>query len=121
MNYVGYKWFDEAKTRRSADVLKMESGESLDKFKKRCTSLGYDCVDGRNLVDHYKFLSDEYKNNYEIIYELSKSKKYGYKKEKFVNAELFSDKSISLPVGPHLSKTNVRYILKTALNIFKNY
>ena len=48
-------------------------------------------------------------------------KKYGYKKEKFINAELFSDKSISLPVGPHLSKTNVRRILKTALNIFKDY
>ena len=48
-------------------------------------------------------------------------KKYGYKKEKFINAELFSDKSISLPVGPHLSKTNVRRILKTALKIFKGY
>jgi perosamine synthetase len=48
-------------------------------------------------------------------------KKYGYKKEKFINAELFSDKSISLPVAPHISKANIRYILKIALNIFKDY
>ena len=59
MNYVGYKWFDEAKTRRSADVLKMESGESLDKFKKRCTSLGYEAVDKRNVIDRYKIMSDD--------------------------------------------------------------
>ena len=59
MNYLGYKWLDPEKTRRSADVLHMNVGENLDQFKKRCNKLGYDCVDGRNIVDHYKFLSDE--------------------------------------------------------------
>jgi tRNA G18 (ribose-2'-O)-methylase SpoU len=59
MNYVGYKYFDDARTRRSADVLKMEPGEKLEQFKKRCVSLGFDCVDKRNVIDHYKNLSDE--------------------------------------------------------------
>ena len=59
MNMVGYKWFDEAKTRRSAEVLKMEKDESLSAFKKRCKMLGFDCVDKRNIIDHYKNLSDE--------------------------------------------------------------
>lgn len=59
MNMVGYKWFDEAKTRRSADVLKMEIGETLMKFQKRCKELGYDCVDKRNVIDRYKLMSDD--------------------------------------------------------------
>jgi tRNA G18 (ribose-2'-O)-methylase SpoU len=37
----------------------MEPGEKLEQFKKRCVSLGFDCVDKRNVIDHYKNLSDE--------------------------------------------------------------
>jgi tRNA G18 (ribose-2'-O)-methylase SpoU len=59
MNYVGYKYFDDARTRRSADVLKMETGEKLEQFKKRCASLGFDCVDKRNVIDRYKLMSDD--------------------------------------------------------------
>jgi tRNA G18 (ribose-2'-O)-methylase SpoU len=59
MNYVGYKWLDEAKTRRSADVLKMDDGEKLEAFIKRCGREGYDAVDARNVIDRYKLMSDE--------------------------------------------------------------
>ena len=59
MNYVGYKYFDSTRTRRSANVLHMEFGESMLKFQKRCESLGYEAVDKRNVVDHYKNLEDE--------------------------------------------------------------
>jgi len=59
MNRVGYKFSDSFKSRRSADVLKMLPGEKLAQFEKRCKTLGYECVDGRNLVDHYKNLTDE--------------------------------------------------------------
>lgn len=69
MNFVGYKFFDEAKTRRSADVLKMEQGENLVQFQKRCKNLGYDCCDSRNLVDHMKFMSEEL-----IMAELEKNR-----------------------------------------------
>ena len=31
-------------------------------------------------------------------------KKYGYKKNNFTNAAVISDRSISLPVGPHLTR-----------------
>ena len=59
MNMVGYKWFDAEKTRRSAEVLKMEIGESLNAFKKRCESLGFEAVDARNVIDRYKLMSDD--------------------------------------------------------------
>ena len=58
MNYVGYKYFDEAKTRRSADVLYMEKNEKLETFKKRCLNFGYEPVDKRNVIDRYKIMSD---------------------------------------------------------------
>lgn len=56
---VGYKWYDEARTRRSAEILKMLPGEKLDQFKKRCKKLGYEACDKRAVVDHYKNLSEE--------------------------------------------------------------
>ncbi len=37
-------------------------------------------------------------------------KKYRYEKYKFINAEKFSDKSICLPVGPHLSNSHMKFI-----------
>jgi len=39
-------------------------------------------------------------------------KKYGYKKNSFKNAFEISNYSISLPVGPHLNKGNLMYIIK---------
>ena len=39
-------------------------------------------------------------------------KKYGYKKNNFKNAFEISNYSISLPVGPHLNKENLMYIIK---------
>jgi tRNA G18 (ribose-2'-O)-methylase SpoU len=59
MNYVGYKFFDEAKTRRSAEVLHMNKDESLAQFQKRCRILGYECLDKRNVIDRYKLMSDD--------------------------------------------------------------
>ena len=58
MNYVGYNWFDEAKTRRSGDVIKMLPKESLAQFKKRCKLTGHEAIDSRNLINPYKNLSD---------------------------------------------------------------
>lgn len=58
MNYVGYKWLDSAKTRRSADVLYMNANENLSMFTKRCKSLGFEAVDKRNVIDRYKLMSD---------------------------------------------------------------
>lgn len=59
MNYVGYKWLDEAKTRRSAVTLKMNDGEKLEAFIKRCRREGFEAVDARNVIDRYKHMSDE--------------------------------------------------------------
>jgi len=59
MHLVGYKFLDEHCTRRSADVLKMNKGERPHDFIKRCEKHGYVAQDPRNVVDHYKFLSDE--------------------------------------------------------------
>lgn len=59
MNYVGYKWVDEAKTRRSAVVLKMNDGEKLNAFIKRCKREGFEPVDARNVIDRYKLMSDD--------------------------------------------------------------
>ena len=79
-------------------------------------------------------LNNLYKYRKEIILNLSKKKigtsiyyphpvprlqyyrkKYGYIKKNFKNAELFSDKSICLPVGPHLSKKEILYLAKEFL------
>lgn len=46
-------------------------------------------------------------------------KKYGYKKNDFLNAAAISDQSISLPVGPHLSIKEMNYIFKNFLNSLK--
>ncbi len=59
MNYIGYKFTDESKTRRSAEVLTMDPGEPLAHFKKRCKKLGFEALDKRNVIDHYKVLTDE--------------------------------------------------------------
>lgn len=59
MNLKGYKFYDNLKTRRSAEVLDMLPGENPQQFKKRCAANGFECVDGRNLVDWYKFYNDD--------------------------------------------------------------
>ena len=59
MNLIGYKFYDKAKTRRSADRLFMLPGETVSAFTKRCEQLGYEAVDGRNVIDKYKNVSDE--------------------------------------------------------------
>ncbi len=49
-------------------------------------------------------------------------KKYGYNKKKFINAELFSDKMIVFPVGPHVNNKKIDYIfvsLEKILNKIK--
>lgn len=56
---VGYKYYDEEKTRRSAEVLKPKTGESLEIFIKRCKTLGFEACDPRNVVDHYKHMENE--------------------------------------------------------------
>lgn len=45
--------------------------------------------------------------------------KYGYNSEKFKNAEILSDHSIALPVGPHLSKQDMQTIGEQFLDIIK--
>ena len=40
-------------------------------------------------------------------------KKYGYEPERFVQAAKISDQSIALPVGPHLDRTDVEYLVET--------
>lgn len=47
-------------------------------------------------------------------------KKYGYNKNDFINAELFSDTSISLPVGPHLNINHMKFIAKSVDTVIKN-
>ena len=59
MGLVGYKWFDIEKTRRSADVLRQDDGETELHFQKRCIANGFEPIDSRNVVDHYKFFNDE--------------------------------------------------------------
>ena len=44
-------------------------------------------------------------------------KKYGYNKNQFKNAELISDKSISLPLGPHLNKKDLDHIANSLKEI----
>ena len=43
-------------------------------------------------------------------------KKYGYNKNNFTNAAIISDRSISLPVGPHLTLKDLKYISENLLN-----
>ena len=43
--------------------------------------------------------------------------KYGYKKNQFKNAEFISDKSISLPLGPHLNKKDLDHIANSLKEI----
>jgi tRNA G18 (ribose-2'-O)-methylase SpoU len=59
MGLVGYKWYDAEKTRRSAEVLHQIDGEPAKKFEKRCIDNGFEPIDSRNVVDHYKFFNDE--------------------------------------------------------------
>tara|TARA_Y100000389_G_C17467230_1_gene526761 strand:- start:29 stop:1171 length:1143 start_codon:yes stop_codon:yes gene_type:complete len=46
-------------------------------------------------------------------------KKYGYKKKFFKNAEVFSDKMIVFPVGPHINYKKIDYILRSLTKILK--
>ena len=48
-------------------------------------------------------------------------KKYGYKKNNFTNAAIISDRSISLPVGPHLTLNDLKYISENLLNSLKKF
>jgi len=57
MNMIGYKFLDESHLRRSAEELKMEIGESLPQFKKRCKDLGFECCDAKNVINRYKELT----------------------------------------------------------------
>ena len=45
--------------------------------------------------------------------------KYGYQKKKYLNAEIISDRSISLPVGPHLKINEIKYIGNNLLKYLK--
>ena len=47
--------------------------------------------------------------------------KYGYIKKDFKNAEQISDSCISFPVGPHLSKSQMNYLINHFLKILKTY
>ena len=43
--------------------------------------------------------------------------KYGYQAKRFANAQIISDRSIALPVGPHVAPTDIQYIIETFKNI----
>jgi perosamine synthetase len=45
--------------------------------------------------------------------------KYGYEAGNYKNAARISDQSIALPVGPHLTKDDVRYIAKTLKQVIE--
>lgn len=47
-------------------------------------------------------------------------KKYGYKEDKFKNAEKFSDNMIVLPIGPHISLRMIDLMVKKIKQILKN-
>lgn len=47
--------------------------------------------------------------------------KYGYVKKDYSNAENISDNCISFPVGPHLSKDQINYLIKHFFKILKIY
>lgn len=59
MSLIGYKFYDTGRTRRIDDVLKQNDNESTAQFIKRCKNLGFEACDKRNVVDHYKFMSNE--------------------------------------------------------------
>ena len=46
------------------------------------------------------------------------NKKYSYNKSNFINAEKFSDQGICLPVGPHLDKSDMKFISEKIKIIF---
>ena len=46
-------------------------------------------------------------------------KKYGYLRKNFLNAEIISDRCISLPVGPHLNSFDIKYIARHFMEIAK--
>ena len=48
-------------------------------------------------------------------------KKYKINAKKFPNASIMSYRSINLPVGPHLKKKDLIYIISKIKNVFKNY
>ena len=48
-------------------------------------------------------------------------KKYGYNKNNFTNAAIISDRSISLPVGPHLTLKDLKYISENFLNSLEKF
>ena len=48
-------------------------------------------------------------------------KKYGYNKNKFKVSEILSDHSISLPIGPHLNRPHLDYIVRVLKNIKSKY
>ena len=48
-------------------------------------------------------------------------KLYNQKSSNYVNAKYFSDNSICLSVGPHLTLNNIKSMVKIIKNIFKNY
>ena len=48
-------------------------------------------------------------------------KKYGYKKDFFLNASEISDYSISLPVGPHLNKKDLLYLANNLKSIVRKF
>ena len=48
-------------------------------------------------------------------------KKYAFNDRKFINASRISDCSIALPVGPHLSKKDMKGIAKQLISTIKNY
>lgn len=56
---IGYKYYDKAKTRRSAIVLTPNRNEKLAAFLKRCEREGFVAEDPRNVVDHYKNMENE--------------------------------------------------------------
>ena len=47
-------------------------------------------------------------------------KKYGYRENTFPNAEAISDRSIALPVGPHLNDEDMDYIANAVRMAFEN-
>ena len=47
-------------------------------------------------------------------------KKYSFNDRKFINASRISDCSIALPVGPHLSKKDMKVIAKQLISAIKS-
>ncbi len=45
--------------------------------------------------------------------------KYGWRDGSFANAARISDRSIALPVGPHLSEADMRYIGETMADVLR--